>query len=291
MKNEQKRKKIKKILIAALVVSVILALVFAGNEFINRARVTSFEIETNNLTCTDKDQIGKYLASLNIRYFLFKQNELEENLKKKFFCIGKIETRLSYPDKLKLVTWGREALFAVKEVNTSLELNPVVSLPDVPNEATQSTKEAEVVKIMDRILSDLKQSSESGVSLVDNEGVIFEKNPGSFNVPMLSILGTNVEIGREIPDGVVEKAGLIYSKLREIGTPVDNIIIIGDRLVVDSKPRIIFSLKKRIDYQTASLQLILAQAKMNPDPNITGSHNIESIDLRFDKPVAVYIKK
>lgn len=288
MRDEQKRKKIKFLLITAGLIMAVIFLIFAGFEIIKRSKITIFEVKTNSLTCTDKDQINQFLQGININYFSFKEDEFGRNLKKKFFCIGKIQTRLSYPNKLVIETWGREPIFSVREVSTSLNLNPVVNLSEVPIEATESTKEAVPVKTLNQILSDLKPSSESASFLVDREGVIFEQTLGTDNFPVLSVLGFKLVIGTGIPGGVIEKAEMIYNNLKEIGVPTDNIIVIGDRLIIDSKPRVIFSLKKRIDYQTASLQLILAQAKMNSDPQITDQNSIESIDLRFDKPVVVY---
>lgn len=291
MRDEKKKKRLKLILIIIGLIALILAGLYGGIEVVNRAKITNFEVKINNITCTDHDQIAQHLKSLDLKYFSFKQDELARNLRKKFFCIGKIETRVSYPDKLSVEAWGREAVFAVREVNTYMEVNPVIDLPDLMGDASESTRQAAAVKTLSRVLSDLKPSSGSGILLSDRDGIIFEQISGEAPLPLLSILGYKLKIGRQIPNGIVEKAAIVYNKLREIDAPTDNIIVMGDRLVINSKPRIIFSLKKRLDYQTASLQLILAQSKINSDPDKTGSNNIESIDLRFDKPVVVYGKK
>lgn len=285
-----KEKKLKKILIIVVLIAAVFVFSFIGLETVKRSNVTNYQIKTNNLTCTDNDQINQYLKTLTINYFSYKEDKFSQNLKKKFFCIGMVKTHLSYPDRLVLEIWGRKPMFAAMQVSTSLELGPVVALPDVMDIATGSTIEATPVKTLNQILSNLKQSSESGVFLVDKEGIVFEQISGNVIFPMLKILGIKIETGSKIPDGVVEKAGVILNKLKEIEAPTDNIIIIGDRLVVDSKPRIVFSLNKRIDYQTASLQLILSQAKINLDSSDKVGNNIESIDLRFDKPVVVYNK-
>ena len=89
----------------------------------------------------------------------------------------------------------------------------------------------------------------------------------------------------------MNKVKEVVISLSGFEAPTDNIIIVGDKLIIDTKPRLIFSLDKRLDYQTTSLQLILAQAKMNSDPSSPGSALIESVDLRFNKPVVVYSKK
>ncbi|MBI2593846.1 hypothetical protein HYW44_04360 [Candidatus Daviesbacteria bacterium] len=290
MRNRKPFKKLKIILLSFIAIAFLLILGVSGFEVVKRAKISNFQVKMNNLTCMDQPQIIKFLKESDIHYFSYKQERLAKDLKKKFFCIGKINTKLEYPDKLWLEAWGREAVFAVREIQTSFQINPAVNLEEDLQGATQSTKEAVVFNNLNLILDDLKQSSESAVFLADREGVIFEQISGSVNFPLLSILGLKLEIGKEIPDGVIEKALFIISRLREIQTPSDNIIIIGDKLVLNSKPRIVFSLKKSLDYQTASLQLILAQAKMNPDPDKTGKSDIESVDLRFNKPVVVYGK-
>lgn len=291
MRNEERRKKLKKLLIVLGIIVLIGALLFLGFELIKSSKLTNFEVKVNNLGCTDKDQITKFLQNLNQNYFSFKQEGLTADLKKKFFCIGKIETEIFYPDRLILEVWGREPLFAVNEINESINVNPVVLLPEAMQEASESTKEAAAVKVIDEVLKDLEQASGSAVFLVDREGVIFEQLLGSINFPRISIFGIKIEIGGKIPDGIIEKIESVGNKLKEINAPTDNIIVVGDRLIINSKPRIIFSLDKKLDYQTASLQLILAQAKINSDPPKTGSGIIESIDLRFDKPVVVYTSK
>lgn len=291
MRNRKPFKKLKVILLSFIAIAFLLILGVSGFEVVRRVKISNFQINSNNLTCTDKFQITKFLKESDIYYFSYKQERLYKDLKKKFFCIGKINTKLTFPNKLWLEAWGREAVFAVREIQTPLQINPVVNLDQNLQVATQSTQEASVFNNLNLILNDLKQSSESAVFLADREGIIFEQISDSTNFPLMSILGLKLEVGKEIPDGVIEKALFIISKLERIQTPTDNIIIIGDKLVLNSKPRIVFSLKKSLDYQTASLQLILAQAKMNPDPNNAGSSNIESIDLRFNKPVVVYTSK
>lgn len=291
MRNDQKRKKLKQFLIITGLLIFAGILFFLAAELVKQAKLKNFDVKTNNTSCTDKDQIGKYLENSNLNYFTFKEDFFAGDLKKKFYCIGKVVTRISYPDKMSLEAVGREAVFAVSEIDSSVNISPAVLLPEKVIEATPSTKEAEAVKIIDNFLTGLKESSGSAVFLVDKEDVIFEQISGNINFPRLSIFGVKLKIGGKVPDGLVAKIESVNNKLREIGAPTDNILVIGDRLIINSKPRIIFSLKKRLDYQTASLQLILSQAKMNSDPKRSDSGNIESIDLRFDKPVVVYSSK
>lgn len=291
MRNDQRRKKFRIALVVFSLILVAAGLAFVVIELGKRAKITNFEIKTENIACTNNGQINKYLEGLGLNYFSFKKNKIEENLKKKFYCIGEIEIKVFYPNKLVLAAKGREAVFIVAEVSSSFDANPVVNLPESIQVASESTKEAATVKMLSQILGDLKQASGSGIFLADKEGVVFEEAVGGINFPRLSILGIKLKIGDKVPDGAIEKSLFINNKLKEIGAPSDNMVILGDKLVVSSKPRIIFSLKKRLDYQTASLQLILTQAKINPDPPKSGSSNIESIDLRFDKPVIVYVQK
>ena len=289
MRNERKRKNLRIVLIALGIGVLLIILVFLGLELIKRAKITSFEISLENVTCTDNAEVAKYLQGLNINYFGFIQNQFSTNFKKKFFCIGEVNASVVYPSKLKFSASGRKPVFAIASLTPNIEMNPVVDLPEKLPEATESSQTAVPVKVLDRILKDLEHATASATYLVDEEGMIFQEINSSELTHVL-ILGEELKIGKQIKDGQIEKVGKVSTKLKELDLPTDNMVIIADKLIIDFKPRIIFALNKRLDYQTASLQLILSQAKMNSDPAKKDTSIIESIDLRFNKPVVIYSK-
>jgi hypothetical protein len=290
MRNEEKKKKLKRLLIAFLILASASATAFFGYQAITRSVITKYDVAAENLTCTDSDQVRSFLSSQEIKYFTFKKEELEKAVKKKFFCVGKVSAFVIYPDKLKIEVFGREPAFVLVPIDTSFNTNPVITLPDDFKIATQSSMAAQPLRVIDDFIEGINEASASGSFLVDEEGVVFDSLNSPVSFPKLQVVGFDIRIGGTLEGDAVKKAREVTEGLRSFEAPTDNMIIIGDKLIVNSKPRVIFSLEKRLDYQIASLQLIVAQAKMNSDPSRPGSGDIESIDLRFDKPVVIYSK-
>jgi hypothetical protein len=284
-----KRKKL--FLITLGILLLIWAVVFFGYKLFTENRLTKFQIETENLNCTTTEEITGFLQSLNLKYFNFKKEPLEQKLSQKFFCIGKIEQEVSYPDRLKLRIAGREGKFVVNTIQATLETNPSIVLSLDQLNATQSTTEAFPPKILNQILKTYQNSSPSTMFLVDEEGVAFQEASTDVGFPKLSIFGVDLKTGQKIPDDLIKKAIEINSKLKDLSDFSGNFIVVGDKLITDSKPRITFSLSRPLDRQAASLQLILRQAKMNLVAGNGDSRSVESIDLRFDRPVVVYSEK
>jgi len=291
MRDEQKKRKLKKFLLIAGAVLMTVLLGYACFYTFTRSKLDNFTVKATGLTCTDEGMIGKFLKDLQLNYFAFDQSELSDKLKQKFFCIGKINTEVSFPNKLTIETEGRKAEFAAVQVLLPRQPNPLVELPADYQIATESSQAAVPVKILDRIVKDVNESSNSAYFLIDSEGVIFDQGEGTINFPVLRITGEELKIGGRVQGDLIGKIKQALASLTNIEGPTDKIIVIGDKLIIDSKPRLIFSLNKRLDYQATSLQLILTQAKMSSDPSKPGSGDIESIDLRFNKPVVVYGKR
>lgn len=294
--RQLKRKKLF-IIIFAVILLISLA-GFFGYKTFTENKITKFDIEAQNLNCTNSAEISDFLKNQNLNYFYllassayFKSENIETDLRKKFFCIGKIETEISYPDKIKLKITGREGKFVVTSIQPDIETNPQIVLSLDQMNATQSTTEAFPPKVLNRILDSYKDASSSAIFLVDEEGMVFEEVSSDLAFPRLSIFSIDLKIGQKIPNDFVKKTAEIVEKLKVTDVPSDNLIIVGDRLIIDSKPRVTISLNKDINRQSASLQLILRQAKMNLDPDSRDTRSVESIDLRFDRPVVVYGKK
>ncbi len=305
----QRQFKRKKLLLIIVAVAILIAsVVFFGYKILTENKLSRFNIETENLNCVASGEIEGVLKSLNLNYFYllhqqmassayFKSESIESQLRKKFICIGKIEQTLYYPDRLKLKISGREGKFIVASINTDIETNPQVVLSLEQLNATQSTTGAFPPKVLNGILNSYRQSlpsgegknaSESAMFIVDGEGMVFEEARPETFLPKLSIFSEELHIGRLVPGDVVKKSAEVIEKLGDSGLTLDNLLIVGEKLIIDTDPRITFSLNRPIDRQAASLQLILRQAKMNLDPESADTRSVESIDLRFDRPVVVY---
>lgn len=291
MRSETRKKFIKKLLIIVLVILVFFGLGLLGYKTVSIAILSEIEVNGQSLTCADNSAIADFAKKLSLNYFHFKSENFKVKLIQNFFCIGKIETSVSYPNKLRITMHGRVGAFIVKTINTSLKSNPEIILSEDQLSATQSSTQAFPPKVLNQIIETSRQASASAMFLVDEEGVIFEEVTSDVNFPHLYFFSQELKIGNKISGDQVKKASEVTKKLKELEVFSDNLIIVGERLIVDTTPRIIFSLTKPLDRQTASLQLILSQAKMNPAADRSEKESIESIDLRFDKSVVVYAAK
>lgn len=290
MRNETRKQFIKKLLIILSVILILFGLGISVYKIVSLASLDDIEVSGQSLTCSDNAGVADYIKKQNINYFHFKNEDFRIKLGRNFFCIGKIETSVSYPNKLKIKVFAREGEFVIKAINTPLQTNPEIILSAGQLSATQSSSEAFPPKVLRQIIETVKDASSSSMFLVDSEGVVFQEVSAS-NFPRINIFGQEFKIGDKISGDQMKKISDAVKKLKELEVFVDNLIIVGDKLIADTNPRIIFALSRPLDRQTASLQLILSQAKMNSDPGTKDSISIESIDLRFNKPVVVYYSK
>lgn len=291
MRDDRRFKKRRLFLIIVVAVIAIILAAFFGYKILHENRLSRFDIETENLNCVGSPEITNILSSMNLNYFSFKSEPIDAQLKKKFICIGKIEQEIYYPDRLKLKITGRQPKFVVTSVDPKVETNPQIVLSLDQLNATQSTTAAFPPKVLNQILNSYKSASESAYFLTDAEGLVFEEASTSGTLQKLSIFSEELTVGRYVSDDAVKKTSEILDRISGFDISLDNLLVVGDRLIIDSTPRITFALNRAIDRQAASLQLILRQAKMNLDPDNRDSRSVESIDLRFDRPVVVYSPK
>lgn len=290
MVNPRRFERRKPLIFAVIGIVVLLLAGFLGYKVFTENRLSRFDITFQNLNCTTPPEISQFLTSMKMNYFYYKSTDVEYELRRKFFCIGKIEQQIFYPDRLKLNIIGREGKYVIKTLNTDIETNPQIILSLDQLNATQSTSQAFPPKVLSQILDVYENASDSAMFLADAEGVIFETASTDVTLPRISLFGRELRVGQKIPDNLIQKVTEINNKISPMDIPTDNFIVVGDRLIIDGKPRVTFALNKEIARQSASLQLILRQAKMNLDPEKPDSRSVESVDLRFDRPVVIYKK-
>lgn len=128
------------------------------------------------------------------------------------------------------------------------------------------------------------------------KGWFFSKNIGSLDIPKLYLYNSKISLGQEL-GASINNALKILSKTKTFGVDAEKSWVIDNFLITDttSKSRVIFKLNDKVDIQIASLQLILAEAKINhrtipTEPGID-SNKLEFIDLRFDKPIVRFAPK
>lgn len=284
-----KRKKLILTIFAAIIVLGLA--IFFGKKILTENKLSRFDVEIENLNCANPSDITAILKSQNLNYFSFQLDSVEVPLRKKYVCIGKVEHQIFYPDRLKLKVTGRQPKFVVTSINPQIETNPQVILSLEQLNATQSTTEAFPPKVLNKILDSYKSATESAYFLTDESGLVFEEATGSGSLPKLSIFSEELKVGRFVSNDIIKKSAEVLERLKGFDINLDNLLVVGDKLIIDSSPRVTFALNRPVDRQSASLQLILRQAKMNLDPDSRDMRSVESIDLRFDRPVVVYSSK
>ncbi|KKQ73980.1 MAG: hypothetical protein US96_C0045G0006, partial [Candidatus Woesebacteria bacterium GW2011_GWB1_38_5b] len=180
--------------------------------------------------------------------------------------------------------FGREPKALLKE--KTLVVNP-------------STSEIMASSSADTKLLDLEtqESSESSIYVSDGFGVIYSKTENISDLPLIEVINQDLEIKNTIPELVVNTLSIL-ERIKNMSVPVTSVKVLGNQLYLGSQPKLKFTLSNDLDRQTASLQLILQKDKMRlslfpTEMRLTldskEKREIEMIDLRFDKPVVVYI--
>jgi cell division septal protein FtsQ len=212
-------------------------------------RVYDISFSGDNPSCTTLEEIEK-VSNIKGQNLLFLESP-EGPIKEKFLCIRSVVLQKSIPSKAKIELKNRKAVLTL-----------VQAVGNASTESARLTPAAEPV-------------------LVDDEGVIFAKDQGQSNQPLVYILDP---IGKSIEADVVNGTVKVINKLYNLKANTNEPRIYSKNyLSLGQKPKITFILNETVDRQLASLQLILDQAKMD-------TKEVEIIDLRFDKPVIRYGK-
>ncbi len=223
--------------------------------------ITQVEISSNQLSCVNETQIKDTANLSGQNSFLVNFENIKKNLKTKFICIGDINLSLVFPNKVKIETKGRQPAAIIMPLKTP--------------EATSSS-------FLETIATPSAEFSEA--YLVDDEGLIFSKDVGGFNIPEIFIKYSNISLGKKTIGNNLGNSLKILSGVRKLGLDVKMAAIFDNFFLLFSYPRVVFRLDDKIDMQLASLQLILTEAKID-------LKELEFIDLRFDKPIVKFAPK
>ncbi|MCL5784010.1 MAG: FtsQ-type POTRA domain-containing protein [Patescibacteria group bacterium] len=264
-----KRRRIKKSsgIFKKILPIILILLVIVSVYFLIRSGLFSVKqvnIDVNGLECADANQLKNSAKIVNQNFFLLDSAKIEVSLKNKFFCIKSVMLSKQFPNKVKMQVLGRQP-FAV-----------LVDLKDKP--ASSSS-----------LLENIATPSAGQINnsyIVDNEGVVFDNDKDNLNIPKIYTYDSNMSLGKSLTDDPNINPLKILEKVKSLGIEIQESWLNDDYLQVlgDSKLQIIFALNDKIDIQLASLQLILAEAKIN-------SRDLEFIDLRFDKPIVKFTPK
>jgi len=235
--------------------------------------------------CVDEEKV-KSTLTLKSRSILFANlNNEENNLKEKYLCIKDVAFKKDYPDRINLDLKIRTPFAKLVKLN-------VATISAGIEEATQSADliEPQFGAVGGSIeiatsSSQIETNSQITQIIVDEEGFGFSQLEGLENVPNIYSLQNLPNLGETVESKPLVLAVKLTKELDRFELKPGKIIVLGiDSVEVnfENNFRVIFSPEKDVAFQASSLQLIMRQAKIDGD-------QIESVDLRFDKPVVRFI--
>lgn len=243
----------------------VLLLVLIGTFKFDLLLIKNIEVDINSANCLDGIDLRSLVALEGKNIFLISDASIEKKLIENYHCIKDVKVAKIFPHKVKLDINGRVDLARIAKMTT---------------EATPSSGSA----FLDWTTP---HSTESSFFVVDELGYIFKKTESTAS-PLIYTDTDTLEIGSRFSGEIFKKISVVLSRLKETELFDPNLEVksrLGeDIFVVKNAEKLIFSLKKDIFGQLGSLQLILQKAKID-------GKVIESVDLRFDKPVVVYGKR
>lgn len=255
----------RKFLVLAVFVLGILA-ILGGSGILG---VGSIEVERNGTPCLSDDQVRKDSEISGQNILFLSPEKISQKLQNKYPCVKSVRIEKKFPKDVKLFVDGRVALVHV----TSYKL---VSNLDLDNlEATPSSQAA----LLDWSLP----TAESEEFLVDDSGIIIATYQNE-SLPRLFMPEVVLKVGANLGSDLFNKIAKILEGLNKAGMTSTDLTLNGDDLLIHSSPKIAFTLKKDVEREVISLQLILQKAKID-------ERGIDTLDLRFDKPIVRFLPK
>ncbi len=245
------------------------------------------------LSCLSSLQAENILAK-NTSLLFINKLKLTSELEKKFFCLTDLQIKRVLPDTLVLGAKERRPVLIIEKLNFPDNFDRGENLSktiEASFSATiEATKEATLIKTTD---FEVKSASFSAQLVLDSSGFAFLDNPQGLNLPKIAGFFPELELGRSIDSRIVKNSTEILEKLKEGQIEVKSakitksiyLLIVGNyqKTLGNQKDlKLIFLLTGNHLQELASLQLILQRNRID-------SKSIESIDLRFDKPIVVYM--
>lgn len=231
---------------------------------LNFFTINKIVVKNDGAICLEE---GDFVRSLRLlgKNILTAAKIDEKNLLDRYPCVKYFDVQKKLPNELVITAISRQPLARVAEYDLPLDLK----------EATPSSQTA----LVDWSIP----PSSSPYYIVDDWGVIFNTTESTQSA-VLYIANEQIKYGSKLSSEMFNKINLIFKKSAQINEDIQFGKIINDTMLVKTNKKLVFSLSKDIDRQVASLQLILEKAKIN-------GRSVDTIDLRFDKPVVIYGRK
>ena len=232
--------------------------------------IKKVSVITTGLSCASSDQIARFVSAQGRSLVLFDLARVQKAILTKFNCVSQVDVVRVWPSALEIKVQGRLPVALIVSDSGGLQ----IQLKQI--ESTASSHAA--------LLNFSTDNPASQPLMVDKLGYVFGNASEGAKLPLVRFETQSWNIGESVSLSLLNGVLSINQELLKLGYLVTLLRInaVNDLIVItDPGLKLVFSLNKDLNIQLASLQLILQKAKIESKP-------IDSIDLRFNKPVVVY---
>ncbi|MCL5410107.1 MAG: FtsQ-type POTRA domain-containing protein [Patescibacteria group bacterium] len=260
----------------ALLLAIIISIPLLIYKF-DLLKINKISYSLSGASCVSQSRLEQELKLNNSSFFGIDRKKLEEKIIQKYPCVKDAVVTTTFPSSMQISLTAREPFVCVKSLpnNQKLDLRVI--------EASPSSSSA--------LLNwEVPTYSTSQCLIADRTGKIFTQQDGS-NLNTLFLDQGNLVIGQQLDAKLFGNLAIISEQLVNLhnNTPDNNQPLVVFKvgysvLQVLHKPRLVFSLNKDIFRQLAYLQLPFQLPKID-------QKGLDTVDLRFDKPVITYSTK
>lgn len=262
--------KLFKILLPVFFLIIIFALFIVKTNFLG---VKDVGVRFIGASCAPEQDIKNEVSLVGQNILFLSKKKITGQIINKYPCVKTVLLERHFSNKVTLTLTSRTALARLSSYQQ-------VVLPDLMQLDASSSS---VAALVDWSFPKIPQDK---FLIIDDEGFVFKESSEN-NLPLI-FLPTNYQIGQKITSGLAPKLADLEEKLKLLKDQgsvesYENFFVKlqDDYLLIDIHPKILFSLEKDFSKELASLQLILQKAKID-------GKVIQTLDLRFDKPVIVF---
>lgn len=230
--------------------------------------------------CVDENAVltSTSLRSRSIFFANFDQEE--NNLKSKFLCVKTIAFVKDYPDGVNINVKVRQPLALIKKLAVatgSAKIESATNSADLITVGQAGSGPIDEASRSAQVEDEVKQM------IVDLDGFAFSSAENFGGIPTIYSLQKLPKLGETISAKPLTLAANLTKELEKFELSISQIVVLdlGSVEVDFGEYKVLFSPEKDLAEQASSLQLILRQAKIDGD-------QVETVDLRFDKPVVKF---
>lgn len=257
--------------------------------------VKTIKVDNRTQACVNDQEVLDNLHILGKGMFFLDKQKFINILVSKYPCIESVKVSRAFPQTLILSLSPRRPALLIQALSEPDDFEKATRLLKIW-EGTSSGKQVDATAAATLIPTldlSFENATTSGTFVVDDNGIIFSKDVTVIDLPVITAFIDGIDIGQKIDVRIIKNIKTILERLHELETKVTKIklikemylileVALPDQLV--KKSIFIFLLDRDNQKELASLQLILQRNRID-------LRSIESVDLRFDKPIVTFGKK